>query len=572
MSALLDTLPETPGLRLVDLALTPGLAVALVTSTAGTATCPRCGTPSDRVHSHYRRTVADVPCPDRRLVLRLRVRRFRCIDPGCAQRIICERLPGFLSPHARSTTRLAGAHCAIGFALGGEAGSRLAGHLDMPTSPDTLLRRVKSCPAEPAPPPRCVGVDDWAIRKGRRYGTILIDLERGRVLDLLPGRDGEALKAWLKERPGVEVITRDRAAACAQAATAGAPQAKQVADRWHLLKNLREAVEQVLVRLSATVGEALREEPAATAPPDAAAPGASSECAPAAPEVAGTPAVSATPAALADVEAIAVSAPPPPRLQAREAKRQRRAQRYERVRQLRRERQSLRQIARATGLSNGCVIRYLRREHCPDWNPGRPRPRHLDAHAARVQEWLASGGRNAAELYRDLKAEGCGAGYDAVQRYVGRRLGSTGRPGPRTGDIKPAPPAPPSERKLSFEFIRRAEDREAPEQARLDKLRDADEGLREALDLAAEFAGMVRKQVAVPLAEWLAKAEGSGCAELRGFAAGLRLDEAAVAAALTEGWSNGPVEGQVNRLKTIKRQMYGRAGFELLRARVRHAG
>jgi transposase len=159
-----------------------------------------------------------------------------------------------------------------------------------------------------------------------------------------------------------------------------------------------------------------------------------------------------------------------------------------------------------------------------------------------------------------------------VRRYVSRRLGSTGRPGPRTGVCKPASAAPPSARKLSFEFIRRAEEREVAEQARLDKLREADAGLREALDLAAEFASMVRQQVAVPLAEWVVKAEGSGCAELRNFAAGLRQDEVAIAAALTESWSNGPVEGQVNRLKFIKRSMYGRAGWELLRARVRHAG
>lgn len=185
---------------------------------------------------------------------------------------------------------------------------------------------------------------------------------------------------------------------------------------------------------------------------------------------------------------------------------------------------------------------------------------------------MARGGRNAAELYRDLAAQGCQAGYDAVRRFVCRRLGSSGRPGPRTGDSKPSSPAPPSARKLSFEFIRRVEAREAAEQARLDKLRDADARLRETFDLATEFAGMVRQQVAVPLAEWVTKAEGSGCAELRNFAAGLRRDEAAVAAALTERWSNGPVEGQVNRLKTIKRSMYGRASFELLRARVRHAG
>jgi transposase len=571
MSALLDTLPQCIGLRLDDLVLTPDSAVALVASASDTAACPRCGTPSDRVHSHYRRTAADLPCLDRRFVLRLRVRRFRCIDPGCTQGIFCERLPGLLAAHARSTTRLAGAHCAIGFALGGEAGSRLAGHLDMPTSPDTLRRRVKSFPEEPAPPPRYVGVDDWALRKGRRYGTILIDLERGRVLDILPGRDGEALKAWLEDHPGVEVITRDRAAAYAQAAAQGAPQARQVADRWHLLKNLREAVEQVLVRLSAAVREALREEPAAASPHAAQPSEANDGCTSAAPEALGAPAASATPAAPAEVGAGAVSTPPPPRLQAREAKRRLRAERYERVRQLRREGRSVRQIARATGLSNGCVLRYLRAGHCPDWNPGRQRPTQLDGHAARVEQWLARGGRNAADLYRELRAEGCRAGYDSVRRYVSRRLGSAGRPGPRTGDCKPAPTPPPSARKLSFEFIRRAEDRETVGQARLGKLRDADAGLREALDLAAEFAAMVRKQVAVPLSVWLVKAEGSGCAELRNFAAGLHLDEAAVAAALTERWSNGPVEGQVNRLKTIKRSMYGRAGWELLRARVRHA-
>src|SRR5262249_55551546 len=156
---------------------------------------------------------------------RLVVRRFRCVEPGCPRVIFCERLPELLHPHARTTDRLSGAHRAIGFALGGEAGARLADHLDMPTSPDTLLRRVKGAPDEPAPPPRYVGVDDWAVRKGQRYGTILIDLERGQVIDILEGRDGGALKAWLKQHPGVEVITRDRWPAYAQAATDGAPQA-----------------------------------------------------------------------------------------------------------------------------------------------------------------------------------------------------------------------------------------------------------------------------------------------------------------------------------------------------------
>jgi transposase len=159
-----------------------------------------------------------------------------------------------------------------------------------------------------------------------------------------------------------------------------------------------------------------------------------------------------------------------------------------------------------------------------------------------------------------------------VRRFANRRLGSTGRPGPRTATVVPSPPAPvapPSARKLSFEFIRRPEDRKAEEQARLDRMCGADAALRAALDLAGELAEMVRQRSRVPLPEWLTKAEGSACAELKSLAASLRPDEAAVRAAMREPWSNGPVAGDVNRLKLIERQMDGRAGLELLRARVR---
>src|SRR5215472_7225000 len=237
--------------RLDDFVLTPTTAVLLLVATSPTAACPRCGVPSDRVHSRYRRTAADLPLRGRHVALRLVVRRFRCARPDCPQQIFCERLPHLLAPHARATARLTEAHRDIGFAAGGEAGARLATRLAMPTSPDTLLRRVKNAPNEPSAVPRYVGVDDWALHKGQRYGTIVVDLERGRVLDLLPGRDGEALKAWLKEHPGVEVISRDRWSAYARAASDAAPQAKQVADRWHLLKNLREAIEGLLARCSA---------------------------------------------------------------------------------------------------------------------------------------------------------------------------------------------------------------------------------------------------------------------------------------------------------------------------------
>jgi transposase len=546
-----DLLPAAD-LHLEDVVLTPTTAVALLVSTSRTADCPRCGTLSDRIHSRYRRTVADLPCQDRPVALRLVVRKFRCPRLDCPQDIFCERLPGLLDAHARSTTRLTQAHRAVGFALGGEAGARLAGRLDMPTSPDTLLRRVKAAPDEPAPPPRYIGIDDWAIRKGHRYGTILIDLERGRVLDLLPGRDGESLKAWLREHPGVEVVTRDRWAAFAQAVAEAAPQARQVADRFHLLKNLREAVERLLGRLSEAVHEALREAPGMPADP------------------AETPAVTAKPSVATDQDggADAWNKPLSPREQAQQERRRRRTERYQRVRELRDQGLSMRRIAGEVGLEEKTIRRYLRLNRCPDWNPGRRSGTRRNDLTALIDAWISGGGRNVAQLHRDLTAGGCHACYETVRRHVARRLGSTGH---RDVPRKPSAPPVPSARQLSFDCIRQPQDRDVDEQRRVDRLRAADAMLREGLDLAAEFAALVRKAGKMSLADWLATAERSACRELRSFAAGLRQDEAAVSAGLREAWSNGPVEGQVNRLKTIKRQMYGRAGFSLLRARVLRA-
>ena len=177
-------------------------------------------------------------------------------------------------------------------------------------------------------------------------------------------------------------------------------------------------------------------------------------------------------------------------------------------------------LRRGTGLSVKCVIRYLRSDRCPDWNPGRQVPTQLDAFVGPIDAWVQRGGTNAADLFRELTAQGFGGSYDAVCRYLARRLGSAGRPGPRVGPLSPpGAPAPPSARKLSFDFIRRPEARQAAVQARLEKVRSSAEPLREALDLAGEFAEMVRQRSAVPLTEWLGKAEAIACrraAELRG--------------------------------------------------------
>jgi transposase len=541
-----DLSPAGCGLAVTGTTSTPDLLVIAVATAAPTARCPACGHPSDRVHSRYRRTLADLPVNGRRFVLRLTARRFLCRHPGCGRAVFCERLPGLVDPRARSTRRLAGLHRVIGFALGGEPGSRLAGELAAPISGDTILRRVKATPDEPEPAYRYVGVDDFALRKGHTYGTILIDLERGRVIDILDGRDGAAVEGWLKAHPGVEVITRDRWSAYANAATAGAPQATQVADRWHLLRNLREVIEPLFERHAGAVRDAL----------------APSE--PAAPTPTTPPSMPPVP-----VEPMIESAPPTAGEPDGTEGRRRRVENHRRVHELRRQGLSSRQIARHLRLSRNVVRRYLRTDHYIDGRGSRPPRTRLDGFTAYVDQRIREGCRNAAELYRELTARGCRSSPCAVRRFMNRRMAAAGARRERANASPSRPPRPPSARSLSYQFIRRPADRTETEQSNLDRLRGRAGEIGTGLDLGEELAGMIRRTSAVPLADWLARAEASGLQELVGFVQGVRQDEAAVAAALTTGWSNGPVEGQVNRLKTIKRSGYGRSGFRLLRARVR---
>ncbi|MDQ2806704.1 MAG: ISL3 family transposase, partial [Chloroflexota bacterium] len=242
-------LPTEPGLHLAEVIGAASGITLVVATTAPQVSCPVCGVLSARRHSRYGRTLADAPWATMAVRLRLQARRFVCANAACPRRIFTERVSALAAPSARRTTRLTGLLQRLGLALGGEAGARLAAPLGLLTSPTTLLRLVRQVP-DPAPPtPHIIGVDDFAFRKGHTYGTILADHETGRPLDLLPDRTGASLTAWLRAQPTIEVITRDRAEAYVQGATAGAPQATQVADRWHLLHNLSETLDEILTRL-----------------------------------------------------------------------------------------------------------------------------------------------------------------------------------------------------------------------------------------------------------------------------------------------------------------------------------
>jgi transposase len=240
-------LPPTRGIRLLEVFVGDELVRLQLTVRAPTAACPRCAVASSSVHSRYQRHLTDLPWGTRAVRIQLTVRKFRCRNRACGRRIFTERVPDLVAAYSRHTHRLATALRMIGLALGGNAGARLAACLRLPTSPSTLLRLVRGAPIPPTPALQAVGVDEWAWRRGHRYGTILVNLIDHRVVDLLPDRSAATVATWLAQHPTISVVCRDRSDLYADGIRRGAPEAVQVVDRFHLVRNLRQALEAVLL-------------------------------------------------------------------------------------------------------------------------------------------------------------------------------------------------------------------------------------------------------------------------------------------------------------------------------------
>ncbi len=548
-------LPHLAGLRVEQVVTADGAVRVDLHRTARTGRCPGCRRPSRRVHSSYVRRITDLPIAGRAVVLRLRVRRFRCSVSTCSRRIFAEQVPGLAARRARRSTPLLAALREVGFALGGRPGSRLASRLQLPASRSTLLRLVRGAPQAPATSPRVLGVDDWAWRRGQRYGSILVDLERRRPVELLSDRTAESLATWLREHPGIDVISRDRAGAYADGARQGAPDAVQVADRFHLLANAGELLERVLGSRRAALRQAA-----------AAVDRAISQSRP--PE---------------DEDATA-SPLPSGRVRARERQREWRAQRlarYDAVVALHQQGHSHAAIGRQTGLGRKTVRRYLRAGAFPERAAPPSRPTMLAPYESYLRTRWTEGCHNAQQLWREIRSQGFSGQAANVRRHLARWRPEAGRPGrpvrqDRADDAPPTPPTRqptpvPSPRQARWLLLRATETLTSEERAYRTALLDAEPTVREAQQLAADFWALVRTRDAPGLIAWLERADASSVPEVRSFAAGLRRDRAAVDAALTLVWSNGQTEGQINRPKILKRQMYGRAKLDLLEKRFLYA-
>ena len=480
------------------------------------AACPACSKFSSRVHSRYRRTLTDAPMAGRLVRILLKVRRFFCDNPECRSKTFAEQVDGLTRRWSRMSEGLRRMLTTIGLALAGRAGERLARTLGMPTGRDRLLRLVRALPDPPVGDSTVLGVDDFAIKRGHNYGTVLIDCETRKVVDVLVGRDAEPVTTWLQEHMKPAVICRDRASAYAEAARTATPEAIQVADRFHLWHNLATAVEKCVARHKSCLAEPIDTTVAAPDETRAADPtGAMAE---------------------------------------------RRRAHHALVHELLAQGAGFRQIARHLGWSHRTVSKYA---HATTWQElmvgQKPRPSLVDPFKQYLARRIGEGCLKASTLYREIAAQGFTGSYQIVRNLIEQY---------RSKPDLTRLPRPPSVRQVTGWICRHPDNLVSRDTEQLQSILDRCPELRSAVDLVRSFADMMTHLNGERLPAWITAAEQAELPGISRFASGLTADLAAVTAGLSLPFSSGPVEGNVNRIKVIKRQMYGRAGFDLLRKRI----
>lgn len=501
-------------------------------SRATWAVCPNCQQQSPHGHGWYPRCPQDLPCIGQGVSLELTVRRFRCLNPACPQKTFAERFPDWLPVYARRTTRLTDVLRPVGFETSAESGRRILRWFKIRVSGDTLLRIVKHTVMVNAPILKVVGLDDWALCKGQRYGSIIIDQETRRVVELVEGRSAKDIQPWFKAHPEVAIVTRDRSPEYRQGLTEAAPQAQPVADRWHLLQNLRQLAERVIV----SAYSRLKKLPI---PPEL------------------------LPKRLMFLR-------PERKQKQMAASRQRRLELYNQIQRLKQMGLSAANVALHLHRNYYTVRFYYNAPEFPERMPGRGPHSHLLPHLDYLEMRFQEGCHHSSQLYEELKTRAYPATQGPVAAWLrARRLqagedplvGQTNLPLTNSSSILP------SAYKLSWLIVLPPEKLDEPAMAMLTHLQQ-DEVIQQFYDLAQAFRRLLTQRLVDQLDGWLKAAAESPLKTVQIFGKFLRDEHAFIRAALEHPWSNGQTEGQIGRLKFIKRQMYGRASFALLRQKV----
>jgi transposase len=476
--------------------------------------------------------VADVPVAGLPVVLWLRMRRFFCDNETCPAKTFAEQVDGVTSAHARRSLGLRGMLQSIGLAMAARAGARLATRLGLVTGRDTLLRLVRAVPDPPIGTVEVLGVDDFAFKRRHTYGTILLDMATHRPIDLLADRTADSLAEWLRAHPGVTIICRDRAGAYAEGARLGAPSAQQVADRWHLWHGLAGYVEKTIRQHRHDLCDSDHDIPAPE--PESAA--------------------------SLDVEQIAITADVD-RVEA-QAVVVRIREHYQAVQQLLAQGESISGISRSLRLDRKTVRRFAQAANVDELlikqRDGRPGP--LERFKPYLRERWNQGCTTATVLLAEIREQGYTGSYPALTRYL--RLFRT------VGAAPPATPAPPKVRDVTRWMLQHPDDLDDHDRDRLNDILARSAALDRLAFHVASFAEMMTSLHGERLDEWIAAVEADDFPQLHSFTAGLTRDYAAVVNGLTMEHNSGAVEGAVSRLKSIKRSMYGRAKFDLLRKKV----
>ena len=499
-------------------------AVIYVESAQDGSNCPRCNELSNRVHSYYTRRVMDLPIVDNQTWLVLKARKFYCINTCCERKVFVERFRDHIMVSKRVTRRVNEKLLKIALLMGGNGGVPLCRTINIPASSSTLIRLIYQQPVKQNYDPRVLGIDDWAFKKRLRYGTVIVDLEKGKIIDLLPDREATSVQKWLKDHPGVKIVSRDRYSNYANGIKQASSSITQVADRWHLLKNLGDAMQKMLdrniVSLKSVRDQQIREIKQEH-----------DNVQPTKVENAGL------------LKGVL-------------------NKKFALVKQMLSEGHPIRKISRDANVTRNTIRKWKSFDVLPCKRSIKKTNMHLFDELVRKM-LMENPAIETKEILKQITAMGYNgsttAGYESVSRIRGKK----------SPDHTPKLPSvfwmPSKTSKLFYADRQKLSEKE---KELVDNLCEQSEEIKNAAELIRDFRNMVETKDGALLNDWIERATIANIKEIKGFARGLLADIVAVQNGINLPWSNGPVEGQVNKLKLIKRQMYGRASFELLRKRM----